>query len=63
MSARDLRVVELEADGAGGRVVALVRVLARRRHNLVPVRPESQAERLHLRCGSRGEHSLTLLPT
>ena len=33
MSAGDLGVVELEPDGAGGRVVALVRVLARRRHH------------------------------
>ena len=51
MSAGDLCVVELEPDGARGRVVALVRVLARRRHNLVAVRPERQPERLHLRCG------------
>ena len=50
-SARDLRVVELESDGAGGRVVALVRVLSRRRRNLVAVGAERQAERLHLRCG------------
>ena len=56
MSAGDLGVVELEPDGAGGRVVSLVRVLARRRHHLVPVRPERQPEWLHLRCGSRGEH-------
>ena len=62
MSAGDLDVVELEPDGAGGRVVALVRVLARRRHNLVAVRAESQAERLHLRCGSRRGNTV-ILPT
>ena len=50
ISARDLRVVELESDGARGRVVALVRVLPRRRHHLVAVRPERHAERLHLGC-------------
>ena len=56
MSAGYLCVVELEPDGAGGRVVALVRVLARRRHHLVAVRPERQAERLHLRCGRYIKH-------
>ena len=56
-STRDLRVVQLEADCARGRVVPLVRVLPRRRHHLVAVRPERHAERLHLSCGRVQVHN------